>query len=118
MSAQQARELFDRTDDGPGRAATAMQLGYLAADDGNPHRAREFQERAAVLWKAFARNTGWLPPILLELAELDAEVGEHERVPERLSEAIQILRRSGDHAGVLHCRSLLGLATNAPLTAE
>ncbi|MEA2159540.1 MAG: hypothetical protein QOD66_1920, partial [Solirubrobacteraceae bacterium] len=118
VSAQRAQEVFDRTDDGPGRAATIMQLGYLAADAGEVREARELQQRAAVLWKAFARNIGWLPPILLELAELDAALGDHERVPERLTEAIRILGQTGDHAGVLHCQRLLGLATNAALTAE
>ncbi len=32
--AQRALALFDRTDDGPGRASAVMQLGYLAADAG------------------------------------------------------------------------------------
>lgn len=53
-TAQRALELFDRTDDGPGRAAAVMQMGYLTADAGRQRDARDLQERALALWKAFA----------------------------------------------------------------
>ena len=76
--------LFDRTDDGPGRRAAVMQLGYLAADAGRLREARELQERALALWQEFVPHTGWCAAILLELAELDAALGEPERVPGRL----------------------------------
>src|SRR5207248_348902 len=69
-SAPQALELVGRTDDGPGLAATVMQLGWLAADAGRTRQARELQERALMLWGDFAGNTGWRPPLLVELAEL------------------------------------------------
>ena len=117
-TAQRALELFDQTDDGPGRAAAVMQLGYLTADAGRPGDARELQERALALWKAFAPNTGWCPPILLELAQLDAALGETEQVPGRLRQAIEILTHIGDHAGVAHCEELLRTTTNAALTPE
>jgi len=117
-TAQRALELFDRGDDGPGRAAAVMQLGYLTADAGRPRDARELQERALALWKAFAPNTGWCPPILLELAQLDAALGETEQVPGRLRQAIEILTHIGDHAGVAHCEELLRATTNVALTPE
>jgi predicted ATPase/DNA-binding SARP family transcriptional activator len=107
-TAQDALELFERTDDGPGRAAAVMQIGYLAAQAGRLREARELLERALALWKAFAPNTGWLPPIHVELADLDARCGEPERAPARLRQAIEILAHIGDRAGVAQCEELLG----------
>jgi predicted ATPase/DNA-binding SARP family transcriptional activator len=118
VSADRALEVFERTDDGPGRAAAVMQLGYLAADAGRPQEARELLEHAVAHWEAFARNTPWLPPILRELAELDAELGDPERAPRRLTQALAILTQTGDQAGVEHCRQLLRTATNGVLTPE
>lgn len=118
LSADLALEVFERTDDGPGRAATIMQLGYLAADGGRAHEARELMERAAAHWEAFARNTGWLPPILIELAELDAALDERERAPARLTEALRILTQTGDRTAAEHCRQLLATARNGALTPE
>ena len=116
LSADRALEVFERTDDGPGRAATIMQLGYLAADGDRPHEARELLSGAAAHWDAFARNTTWLPPILLELAELDLALGEPERAPERLTEALRVLGHAGDEAGAAHCRERLAAVTNQVLT--
>jgi predicted ATPase/DNA-binding SARP family transcriptional activator len=115
-SARRALELFERTDDGPGRAAAVMQLGYLAAEAGRLREARDLLERALALWKAFAPNTGWLPPILIALADLDDTLGKPERAPGRLRQAIEILVHIGDRAGVAHCEELL--EANAAQTPE
>jgi tetratricopeptide (TPR) repeat protein len=116
--ASEALALFDRTDDGPGRSATYMQLGFLTADAGRHAEARELEERAAVLWTAFARNTGWLPPLLIELAELDRALGEPDRAGARIREAIEILTIIGDRAGVARCEELLRAGENAPITID
>ena len=118
LSAGRALEVFERTDDGPGRGATIMQLGYLAADADRVHEAHELLEHAAAHWEAFARNTGWLPPILIELAELDAALGHGGRAAGRLSEALRILVQVGDQSGTAQCRQLLRTATNGVLTPE
>jgi predicted ATPase len=116
-SAQQALELFDRTDDGPGRASAVMQLGYLAAGAGRLGEARILQSRALSLWRGFIRNSGWCATILLELAGLDVALGEPERAPGRLREAIEIFSRIGDRPGVACCEHALS-ATNAALTPD
>jgi hypothetical protein len=115
-SAQRALDLFDRTDDGPGRAGAVMQLGYLAAEAGRLREPRDLLERALALWRAFAPNTGWVPPIHVELADLDLRCGEPERVPGRLRQAIETLTHIGDRPGVAHCEELL--RANAALTRE
>jgi predicted ATPase/DNA-binding SARP family transcriptional activator len=106
-SAQRARTLFARTDDGPGHAAAVMQLGYLAADAGCLREARDLQEQSLALWGAFVPNTGWRPAILLELATLDAALGEPERVPGRLRQASAIFAHIGDRAGLAYCERML-----------
>jgi predicted ATPase/DNA-binding SARP family transcriptional activator len=116
-SAEQARELFERTDDGPGRASAVMQLGYLAADAGRLWEARALQLQALTLWRGFIRNSGWCATILLELADLDVAVGEPERVPGRLREAIGIFAQIGDRMGVAHCETAVR-ATNTALTPD
>jgi tetratricopeptide (TPR) repeat protein len=109
-SAQRARTLFARTDDGPGHAAAVMQLGYLAADAGRWREARDLQERSLGMWGDFVPNTGWRPAILLELAALDAALGESERVPGRLRQASAIFAHIGDRVGVAHCEQMLQAA--------
>ncbi|MEA2314827.1 MAG: hypothetical protein QOI03_1519, partial [Solirubrobacteraceae bacterium] len=114
-SVERALDLFVRTDDGPGRASALMQLGYLAADTGRLPEARELQTRALAAWRGFIRHTGWCAAILLELAELDAELGEPERVPERLQQAMETFAHNGDRAGLAYCEDALR-AKNAALT--
>ncbi|HSO97595.1 MAG TPA: hypothetical protein VLP43_01480, partial [Solirubrobacteraceae bacterium] len=115
-SAERALVLFDRTDDGPGRAAAVMQLGYLAADAGRIREARELQERALVMWADFIPNTGWRPAILLELADLDERLGEPEKAPVRLREACGIFAHIGDAVGLAYCEQALRAGVNAELT--
>ena len=117
-SAECALALFDRTDDGPGRASAVMQLGYLAADAGRVQEARELQERALALWRDFLPHTAWCTAILLELAHLDAVLGEPERVPGRLEQAIEIFAHVGDQVGLAYCEQALRAVTNAALTPE
>jgi tetratricopeptide (TPR) repeat protein len=106
-SAERALSLFDRTDDGPGRAAAVMQLGYLAADAGRLQEAWELQERALALWREFIPHTPWCTAILLELAQLDAALGEPERAPGRFREAAEIFARIGDQVGLAYCQQVL-----------
>jgi len=117
-SAQRALALFNRTDDGPGRASAVMQLGYLAADAGRLREARELQERALAMWADFVPNTGWRPAILLELAYLDSRLGEPERAPVRLRQASRIFAHIGDAAGVAYCGQALRAEMNAELTPD
>jgi predicted ATPase/DNA-binding SARP family transcriptional activator/class 3 adenylate cyclase len=107
-STQRALALFDRTDDGPGRGAAVMQLGYLAADAGRLQEAWQLQERALALWTGFIAQSAWCTSILLELAQLDAALGQPERVPGRLREAAEIFSRIGDQVGLAYCRQALG----------
>jgi tetratricopeptide (TPR) repeat protein len=117
-TAEQALALFERTDDGPGRAAAVIQLGYVAADRGRLEQARELQEQALALWRGFIPMSGWCSTILLELAELDAALGEHGRVPERLAAAMATYAHAGDKGGVAYCEAALRAASNGVLTAE
>ena len=105
-----ARTLFARTDDGPGHAAAVMQLGYLAADAGRLREARDLQERSLAMWGDFVPYTGWRQAILLELAALDAALGESERVPGRLREASAIFAHIGDQVGLASCEQMLRAA--------
>ena len=106
-SAERALALFERTDDGPGRASAVMQLGYLAADATRLQEARELQERALALWTDFIPHSLWCAAILLELAELDAALGEPEPVPRRLDEASRIFAQVGDRVGLAYCEQAL-----------
>lgn len=117
-AAQRALAVFDRTDDGPGRASTVMQLGYLAADAGRLREARELQNRALALWRAFAPDTVWSAAILLELADVDAALGEPERISGRLEQAAAVLAHIGDRAGVAYCRDRLEARRNVALTPK
>jgi predicted ATPase/DNA-binding SARP family transcriptional activator/class 3 adenylate cyclase len=117
-SAKRARDLFDRTDDGPGRASAVMQLGYLAADAGRSHEARELQELALALWRDFIPHSLWCAAILLELADLDGVLGEPERVPDRLERAIEIFARVEDRVGLAYCEQALRVIANAALTQQ
>jgi predicted ATPase/DNA-binding SARP family transcriptional activator len=117
---QRARAVFERSDDGPGQAAALMQLGYLARDAGRLSQARELQEQALTRWMQFVPRTGWCTSILLELADLDAELGDAGRVPGRLTEAREAFAHAGDLSGVAYCERALERAysANAVLTPE
>jgi tetratricopeptide (TPR) repeat protein len=115
---QRALALFNRTDDSPGRAATVMQLGYASADAGRLGEARELLERSLALWRGFATNTGWCPPVLFELAKIDAALGEPERAPERLRQAAAVLATIGDREGLAYCETELRTITNAGITPQ
>ena len=107
VSAERALALFDRTDDGPGRASAVMQLGYLAADATRLQEARELQERALALWTEFIPNNPWCAAVLLELADLDAALGEPGPVPGRLQQALAIFLQVRDRLGVAYCEQAL-----------
>ena len=84
-SAERALALFDRTDDGPGRGAAPMQLGYLAADCRPAARgARSSRSERSRCGERSSPQPAGAAPILLELAELDVALGEPERAPARL----------------------------------
>jgi predicted ATPase/DNA-binding SARP family transcriptional activator len=104
---REALALFDRTDDRPGRAAAVMQLGYVSDDAGRLLQARELHERSLSLWREFATNTGWLPPVLFALAEIDLALGEPDRASARLHQAAAVLTKIGDQAGLAQCAELV-----------
>jgi predicted ATPase/DNA-binding SARP family transcriptional activator len=116
-SATRALALFERSDDAPGRASAIMQLGYLAADAGRLREARGLQEQALALWRDFVPNTGWRPAILLELATLDARIGDDELVGGRLQQAREIFAHIGDSAGLAYCEAAVA-GHNAALTPD
>ena len=68
----------------------------------------------------FIPQTGWCTSILLELADLDSELGDCARVPARLHEAMDAFAHAGDRAGVAYCERRLkqALAANAVLTPK
>ena len=107
VSAERALALFDRTDDGPGRASAVMQLGYLAADATRLQEARELQERALALWIDFIPHNPWCAAILLELADLDAALGQPDPVPGRVEQALAIFLQVRDRLGVAYCEQAL-----------
>jgi hypothetical protein len=88
------------------------------ADAGRPRQARELEEEALAIWRRFNRHTGWCAAVLLELAELDATLGEPERVPNRLEQALEVFAHNGDQTGVVYCQKGLSDRANAALTAK
>ncbi len=118
QSAQRALDLFNRTGDGPGRASAVIQLGYLAADAGRHQEARTLQERALGFWQSFVPDHLWCAPVLLELAELDAALGEPGRMPSRLRKAGEIYAYNGDRVGLAYCEEVVGANANAVLTND
>jgi predicted ATPase/DNA-binding SARP family transcriptional activator len=117
-SAERALALFERTDDGPGLGAALMQLGHVTATRGEWLRARELQERALRAWRGFIPNARWCGDILLELAALDAALGDHDQVPMRIEQALESYGRIGDRLGVEQCRATSDELTNMALTAD
>jgi predicted ATPase/DNA-binding SARP family transcriptional activator len=116
-SADRALALFDRTDDSPGHGAALIQLGHVAAAGGEWLRARELQERALGAWRSFVPNARWCGGILLELATIDAALGDHDRVAMRLEQALESYEHIGDRVGVEQCRNTMRELTNGALTA-
>jgi predicted ATPase/DNA-binding SARP family transcriptional activator len=113
-----ALALFNRTDDGPGRGGAVMLLGFVAAASGQLLEARELQEQALRVWTDFVPNIGWCGPIQLELAEIDAALGNHERVPDHIRAALDAFEHVDDRAGVELCRAAARQLTNVGLTAD
>jgi tetratricopeptide (TPR) repeat protein len=116
-SADRAMALFNRTDDVPGQGAGFMQLGYVAAAGDEWLRARELQERSLSTWRSFIPNARWCGGILLELATIDAALGDHDRVPMRLAQALESYEHIGDQVGVEQCRTIVRELANGALTA-
>jgi predicted ATPase len=112
-SAQRGLEIFERTDDGPGRAAVTMELGCLAVESGRPE-AYVLLERALELWRAFVPRVGWCGVLQLELADLDAARGASEQAAERRRDARRIFAGVGDRTGI----EWSDRALNAALTPE
>ncbi len=117
-AAQRALDLFDRTDDGPGRGSAVMQLGFVAAAAGELGEARDLQERALLLWQRFVPNNGWCGSVLLELAALDAALGERRRVRSRLEQALETFEHVGDQFGIELCLEAMRKEANVALTAD
>jgi predicted ATPase/DNA-binding SARP family transcriptional activator len=113
-----ALALFNRTDDGPGRGGAIMLLGFVAEATGNLLEARELQEQALRFWTEFVPNIGWCGPIQLELAHIDAALGERDRIPDRIGAALEAFEHVDDRAGVELCRAAARQLTNVALTAD
>ena len=95
-----------------------MQLGYVAADAGQWAQAREFQERALASWRHFIPNTFWCGEILLELANIDVALGELERVPAHVSQALETFEHIGDQVGIARCAASMRELANVALTRD
>jgi predicted ATPase len=117
-SAERALALFNRTDDGPGRGAAVTQLGYVASGFGRWRQARELQEQALKLWHDFVPNIGWSGRILLELSAIDVALGDHDRVPARIQQAVEAFEHIGDRVGAARCKAVLTELPNVALTAD
>jgi hypothetical protein len=82
-----------------------LNLGNIAADAGEPERARELLEasRALAEPQSLFRAVGW---VTLRLAELAVADGDTERAGRLLDQALRHLRRLGDRWGVARCLEL------------
>ena len=114
--AARARDLFERCDDGPGRASTAVVRGYILAEGRRYAEARDLQTEALTYWRAFIPDTLWCATVLLELADLDVALGEEQRAVGRLTEAAEVCVHNGDEPLLTRCRTALGALGNGALT--
>jgi tetratricopeptide (TPR) repeat protein len=82
-----------------------LNLGNIAADAGEPARARELLEASRELAAAqrLFRTAGWST---LRLAELAIADGDAERAARLLDQALERLRQLGDRWGVARCLEL------------
>ena len=84
-SAERALALFDRTDDGPGPRVRRHAAGIPGRRRQAGYRRRaSFRSGRSRCGRAFIPNNPWCAAILLELADLDAALGEPGPVPGRL----------------------------------
>ena len=113
-----ALALFNRTDDGPGRGGAVMLLGFVAAANGQLLEARLLQEQALQVWTDFVPNIGWCGPIQLEMAHIDAALGDHDRIPHRIKAAREAFEHVNDLGGVELCRTVARQLRNVALTAD
>ena len=95
-----------------------MMLGFVAEATGNLLEARELQEQALQVWTEIVPNIGWCGPIQLELAHINAGLGDRDRVPSRIRAAFEAFEHVDDRAGVELCRAAASQLTNAALTAD
>ena len=100
-----ALALFEETDDVPGQAGMRLNLGNIAADAGEPARARELLQasRELAVPQRLLRVAGWVTLMLAELAIAD---GDAERAARLLDQALERLRPLGDRWGVARCLEL------------
>jgi tetratricopeptide (TPR) repeat protein len=82
-----------------------LNLGNIAADAGEPERARELLQASRELAEpqSLFRAAGWTTLTLAELAIAD---GDAERAARLLDQALQRLRPLGDQWGVARCLEL------------
>jgi ATP/maltotriose-dependent transcriptional regulator MalT len=82
-----------------------LNLGNIAADAGEPARARELLQASRELAEPqhFFRVAGW---VTLRLAELAIADGDAERAAPLLDQALEHLRPLGDRWGVARCLEL------------
>ena len=95
-----------------------MLLGFVAAANGQLLEARLLQEQALQVWTDFVPNIGWCGPIQLEMAHIDAALGDHDRIPHRIKAAREAFEHVNDLGGVELCRTVARQLRNVALTAD
>jgi hypothetical protein len=87
-------------------------------DVGHQLVAHALQLAALKLWTDFNPHIGWCSSILLELAELDALLGDPDQSRERFAEALEACWTAGDDAGIAYCQEMLSVSVNGVLTPD
>jgi tetratricopeptide (TPR) repeat protein len=101
---EQAVQIFDRTEDGPGQQLMPLNLAAYELDHGDPRRAYELLDRVASLHDDVPiRGRGWAEA---ELAEAAIAIDDSGRAQRALAAALTSFDKLGETRGVRHVRTL------------
>jgi tetratricopeptide (TPR) repeat protein len=101
---EQAVQIFDRTEDGPGQQLMPLNLAAYELDRGDPHRACELLERVAIPGDhALVRSRGWAAA---ELAEAAIAIDDPDRAGPALAAALASFQELGEARGVRYVDAL------------
>ena len=101
---EDATQIFERTDDGPGTQLLPLNVANFELDTGNPQRAFELLEGIATPDEhVLVRSRGWVAAALGEAA---IAIGEPERAHAAFADARKSFMDLGEDRGVRHVRTL------------
>jgi hypothetical protein len=101
---EQAVQIFDRTEDGPGQQLMPLNLAAYELDRGDPRRACELLERVAIPDDhVLVRSRGWAAA---ELAEAAIAIDDPGRAQPALAAALTSFEELGEARGVRYVRLL------------